>query len=71
MDAIYTIKLHEVLNSSGTLDYQIVRVPGGWIYRFSQVNQVTMPDGKWSENYLCDSVFVPYNNEFAKQISEI
>ena len=45
-------------------DYQITRVPGGWIYRFSEINQMLMPDGQWSENYLPTAVFVPYANEF-------
>lgn len=63
MDKIYEMNLHDVLDSSGKLDYQILRVPGGWIYRFSQINQVTMPDGRWSENYLCDSVFVPLTKD--------
>jgi len=45
-------------------DFQITRVPGGWIYRFSQINQVLLNDGRWSEDYLPTAVFVPYANEF-------
>lgn len=70
MNEIYKMKLHQVLDSSGALNYQIIRVAGGWIYRFSELNQVIMPDGKWSENYLCDSVFVPFNSEFAKYLTQ-
>jgi len=66
MDKIYEMKLGEVLAPGGELDYQIVRVPGGWIYRFSQINQEVQSDGTWSENYFCDSVFVPFDNEFRK-----
>lgn len=59
MNQLFEMKLHEVLTPATSQNLQIIRVPGGWIYRFSQINQVTMPDGTWSENYLCDSVFVP------------
>lgn len=45
-------------------DFQITRVPGGWVYRFSQVNQEVQVDGTWSENYLPTAVFVPMSNEF-------
>lgn len=45
-------------------DFQITRVPGGWIYRFGEINQVPMPNGVWTENYLPTAVFVPIANEF-------
>uniref|UniRef100_A0A6M3JKP6 Uncharacterized protein n=1 Tax=viral metagenome TaxID=1070528 RepID=A0A6M3JKP6_9ZZZZ len=45
-------------------DFKITRVPGGWIYRFNEINQTMMINGKWSENYLPTAVFVPYKNEF-------
>ena len=65
MNKLYEMKLHEVIvPGSDELYCQIMRVPGGWIYRFSQINQVVQPDGKWSENYLCDSIFVKFDNEF-------
>lgn len=66
MDKIYTMNMGDILASGGTHDYIILRVPGGWIYRFEQLNQVEGCSGAWSENYVCDSVFVPFNNEFQK-----
>ena len=43
------MKLHDtILIDSGT---KIIRVPGGWIYRFFESHQITM----------IDSVFVPFN----------
>ena len=53
MDEIYTINLHERLNFG---DYELVRVPGGWIYtRFSDSG---------TGGYHTSSVFIPFNNEF-------
>ena len=66
MDKLYEMEMNEVSNPNSPLDYQVLRVPGGWIYRFSQLNQVVQADGTWSENYFCDSVFVPFDNEFMK-----
>lgn len=62
-DKIYNMKLHEILTPNSDLDIQIIRVPGGWIYRFSQLHQAEQPNGQRSENYSCDSVFVPYHEE--------
>ena len=58
---IYEIELHETLHE---LSMDITRVPGGWIYTQLQVNQVTMPDGTCSENYIPSSVFVRFDSEF-------
>jgi hypothetical protein len=70
MDKIYEMNLGDILTPKGNLDYLIIRVPGGWIYRFSQINQTVQVDGTWSENYFCDSVFVPFNNEFQERIEK-
>lgn len=61
IDSIYELKLHEKCFDN---ELVIIRVPGGWIYRSGIINQVTMPDGTWSENYLPSSVFVPWHEEF-------
>lgn len=60
MDKIYTMKLHQTIDMAGKVDAEITRVPGGWIYRFFNTIKVVSTDGKWGENYLCDSVFVPF-----------
>lgn len=47
---IYAMKLHETIQIMiGGLNYRIIRVPGGWLYRYN--NDET-------------SVFVLFNNEF-------
>lgn len=71
MKDLFKMKLHDVLTPKGPLDTQIMRVPGGWIYRFSQINQVVMPDGQWCENYLCDSVFVPLSPDCGSEESAV
>lgn len=45
---------------------EIIRVPGGWIYRFSQYHAIPTGDGGWAENHVIDSVFVPLSAEFGK-----
>ena len=50
MNEIYNMKLHDVITIG---DYDIVRVPGGWIY--------VMFDKKYMQK---SSVFVPYDNSF-------
>jgi hypothetical protein len=60
---IYAMKLHESIHPEiPEVDVRIIRVPGGWVYRFSELNQIVQPNGIWSENYFCDSVFVPFDN---------
>jgi len=46
---IYDMKLHEELPLNPEI--YILRVSGGWIYRFFQEEDI-------------ENVFVPYNNEF-------
>ena len=55
---LIAMKLHEV-KALPAGNGEIIRVPGGWIYRFFQSHQVVMADGVWSDNYIIDSVFVP------------
>ena len=50
---IYKMKLGEFFEPDVKINYHIVRVPGGWIYRF------------WNSSQY-DPVFVPYNEEFIK-----
>ena len=60
-DKIYGMKLHEVITpSNDDLTIQVLRVPGGWIYLFSQVNREIHPNGTCSETYLSNSAFVPF-----------
>ena len=66
MDELYNLNLHETIEfgKESKIDCQVMRVPGGWIYRFFQLYQELGGDGRWSENYVADSVFVPFDNEF-------
>lgn len=52
------MKLHETLNLQNGL-VQILRVSGGWIYRFWEDNI----DKYDRNNYRVNSVFVPYSQE--------
>jgi hypothetical protein len=52
---MYEMELHEEYCCNG--DLRIVRVPGGWLYRFwNYKNQSDLPGG----------VFVPFHGEFEK-----
>lgn len=64
MDKLYGLSLHETIPLPNSTE--VTRVPGGWVYRFFQFHQVSGGDGQWSENYVADSVFVPFNNEFQR-----
>ena len=48
MKTVHELKLHESINLPDSA-YQVLRVPGGWIYRNKHDDQ---------------SVFVPFDNEF-------
>jgi len=61
---IYSMKLHEQRDPGFTHGTLIIRVPGGWIYRFWEDERNSGGDGQWSENYRINSVFVPFHNEF-------
>jgi hypothetical protein len=52
---LFDMKLHEKIEND---NFHIIRVPGGWIYRFFELRQ-ELAGAVWSENYVVDSVFVP------------
>ena len=52
--ALYDMKLHARIDLSNTLD--VIRVPGGWIYRTSIENG--------TGGYDLSTCFVPYDNGF-------
>lgn len=54
---LYDLKLHECHAPEGT-DMQIIRVPGGWLYRFWLHDEDDGPSA------LPGGVFVPYTHEF-------
>ena len=51
--SIYDLELHETLKIQ---DYDVIRVPGGWVYRVDPQYYKEGSDGI--------AVFVPYNKEF-------
>ena len=51
-EILYNLKLHEVMQRE---DFQALRVPGGWIYRYWDYEK---------RDYYADSTFVPYSEEF-------
>ena len=54
MDKIYKMKLHETLTpATPDFDAQIIRVPGGWIYRFFD---------EIAGGYNSNSIFVKFND---------
>ena len=67
IDVFYNMELHEITSLNDNDGTLIRRVPGGWIYIHLTLNQTMMVDGKWSEEYLPTSVFVPFNKEFQKE----
>lgn len=52
MKTIYNLKLHEEFQADG---YLVVRVPGGWIYRFWDYKK---------KDYYPNATFVPYSEEY-------
>jgi hypothetical protein len=64
---LWGMKLNQSIHHND--GYTITRVPGGWIYRFYQIQQDEGPSGSYSENYREQAVFVPLNNEFLKEQS--
>lgn len=56
MSDIYNMQLHSVMPiESSNMFTEIMRVPGGWIYRF------------FENNVYCGSIFVPFHNEFQSE----
>ena len=65
MDKLYEMKLYEEIMPTSDGRLQVMRVPGGWIYRFWEFDYE--PGGK-ANSYGINSVFVPYNNEFQEKL---
>jgi hypothetical protein len=61
---LMNMKLHEEISLDDRNYSTVLRVPGGWIYTFYQLEQHEGPRGSHSENYRLAAVFVPLNNEF-------
>jgi hypothetical protein len=57
--SIYDMELHETIWIYGN---EILRVAGGWIYNQYEERYVERNDS-W-QNFLINSVFVPFHNEF-------
>jgi len=65
---IYEMKLHEKIlrNDEDNGDYEVIRVPGGWIYR--HFSWMAIENQEYANhNWIGDSVFVPFNDEFQEQ----
>jgi len=57
---LHSMKLHDVLTPNTVPHTMIIRVPGGWVYRF--FNESGNP---YAPQFVVDSVFVPWSIEFA------
>ena len=67
---IYHMKLHERLASEDGL-LEIIRVPGGWIYRhWNPITNWDFAAERYDTRYDIDSVFVPLNHEFQETQDE-
>ena len=53
---IYNMKLHEVIQMD---DFNIVKVHGGWVYKFLEPHHQADLNGNWILNYIPTAVFVP------------
>ena len=61
---IYNLELHEIMFLENKVrGISIIRVPGGWIYTFYAWDV----EGKEIPN----SLFVPFNSEFQKELQPI
>ena len=64
MSKLHNMKLHDTVSlDTDPTNVMIMRVPGGWVYRFFERHS-SYNDGQWVENYVVDSVFVDWSNEF-------
>ena len=61
-DKLYKMELHETIHPSN-MNCEIIRVPGGWIYRFFTRAVSFGSEMRRSENYIADSVFVPFKSK--------
>jgi hypothetical protein len=64
-NTIFDLKLHEEFDSNSGL-ITILRVSGGWIYKFYKREQKSKNDIDYRFLKLICSTFVPYNEEFKK-----
>ncbi|HDZ24936.1 hypothetical protein LCGC14_1097840 [marine sediment metagenome] len=61
MNDLYEMELHEVINYD---NFEVCRVPGGWVYRFLEENYIHGTENlDTNKMILVDSVFVPLNDE--------
>ena len=59
--AAFDIKMDEAISIHS---FQVLRVPGGWIYTYTDYNTVTYDGQVGGQNILrSHSVFVPYSNQ--------
>ena len=60
---IYDLKLHEsiIINKGENFSINCLRVPGGWIYEYSDFQPV---ENEW---FISSTVFIPFHNEFQKE----
>jgi hypothetical protein len=59
MSDIYKMQLHDTIELG---NMHITKVPGGWIYRFYELEQTEgAQSGIYTENYRLAAVFVPLN----------
>ena len=57
---LHSMKLHDVLTPNIEPHTMVIRVPGGWVYRFFHETSCA-----YAPQFLVDSVFVPWSIEFA------
>ena len=55
------MKIHEQTNIDNTA-WMVMRVPGGWIYTYTDYNQKLDPNDRHVEDMRSNPVFVPYSD---------
>ena len=63
MSRLHEMELHEKLHLAGNGYDEIMRVPGGWLYR-------VYVDKGGPDNYEISQTFVPYSDEFKDVVDE-
>lgn len=61
MKNIYDMKIHEKIEIGD--DTVVIRVPGGWIYRFFEFESYSGLNFVHHDNKKINSVFVPFSEE--------
>jgi len=65
---IFKLKLHKVITVG---QWDILRVPGGWIYTHSNYNEITYDYKQGSETVMSThSIFVPYSDAVKRELLE-